>query len=532
MCALVESIGLWYDTITRSLTNNSKVMSENTLNSKRIAKNTIMLYTRMIIVMVVGLFTSRIVLQALGIEDFGLYNVVGGVVSLFAFLRTSMEKCTQRFLNVEMTKLDGKLRETFSVALIIHVAIAAIALILLETVGLWFLNAYINIPEGREFAANCVFQSVVGGLVLTILTIPYSAEIIAHERMGIFALISVIDCLLKLGAAFIILYSSNDHLILYGLWTLFVHIINFLCYYIFCRKKFKEAKLLVVKNKNMYKEMLSYTTWALLGHAMILGTNQGNSILVNMFHGVSANAAMAVANQVNNQVLHLTGNFQTAFNPQITKAYAAKDYSYLKTLIYSTSKISFYLLTIVSLPLFFNIDFVLNLWLKDVPAYSSEFCILMLISGILQSTSAPLNFCVMATGKIKWFQICTGIVFLSDLFILYVLFGMGLPPTTAMWVKVGIMSVVVFVRLYFAQKVTNAISFSSYLKTVWLPIIITSIINVAIWMYGISICKSNNQILYASLVCTVLSCVTVYLGGLSTSEKNLVSQLLKKIFRK
>lgn len=501
-------------------------MSENIRNSKRIAKNTFVLYVRMVIVMLVGFYTSRVVLEALGIEDFGLYNVVGGVVALFTFLRTSMEKCTQRFLNVEMAKNDGQLQKTFSVALAIHVIIALIAFGSAETVGLWFLNAHINIPEGREFAANCIYQTVVGGLVLIILTIPYSACIIAHEQMGIFALISVVDSFLNLFVAITLLRYSGDNLILYGALIFCIGVINLLLYIVYCRIKFEETKFSFVRDRTMYKQMLDYTSWTLLGHAMIIGSNQGNIILVNMFHGVAANAAMGVANQVNRQVLNLTNNFQTAFNPQITKAYAAADYEYLKKLVYGTSKISFFLLGIVSLPLFFNIDAVLGIWLKEVPEYSNIFCILMITSGILQALSSPLNFCVMASGHIKWFQITTGIVFISDLFILYALFVAGMPPATAMWVKLTIMSVVVWVRLYYANKEIPSITAGGYLTNVIFPLLCCAAISVGMAFVLMHFAETIPQKILATIAFVVISVIVAYIIGLKTQEKRMLKSFI------
>lgn len=503
-------------------------MEENLVNNKRIAKNTFVLYVRMILVMFVGLYTSRVVLQALGINDFGLYNVIGGVVALFTFLRTSMEKCTQRFLNVAMAKFDERTDRVFSVAVIIHVCVAIIALVLAETIGLWFVNACIQIPNGREFAANCIYQTVVGGLILTIITIPYSACIIAHEKMGMFALISVIDCILNLLIAICLLKISGDSLILYGCLVLIAGIINFLCYIIYCRLKFSETKLFIVKDMSLYKKMLSYTSWTLLGHALIIGTNQGNTILVNIFHGVAANAAMGVANQVNRQVLNLTNNFQTAFNPQITKAYASGDYNYLRELVYSTSKISFFMLSIVIIPLTINIDSILNIWLKEVPPYSNIFCVLMLSSGILQALSAPLNFCIMATGRIKWFQIVTGLVFFSDLIILYGLFYCGFPPTTAMWVKVSIMTIVVWVRIAFAQKEIECISYRGYIQEVLFPVSYSTILCVLCALCASCCMRGILSQIIVTIILFFLCLTIVFTIGLNKEEKTMLINILRQ----
>lgn len=500
----------------------------NSSKSKKIAKNTIALYVRMVIVTLVGLYTSRVILKGLGIDDFGLYNVVGGVVSLFAFFRSSMERCTQRFLNVEMVKENGKTHDVFGNAIIIHLGLALIALILAETIGLWFLNQYILIPEGREIAANCVYQTVIFGLLLTILTVPYSATIIANERMGVFAIIGVLDCILNLGIAFLISISSYDRLILYGILILLIRIVNFLFHVLYCRMKCKEVQGKIRYKKDIVKEMLGYTSWTLVGHAMILGTNQGNSILVNMFHGVSANAAMAVANQVNGHVLSLTSNFQTAFNPQITKAYAKNDYSYLHRLIISTSKISYFLLFIVSLPLLLNIDFILEIWLETVPTDANIFCALMLSSGILQATTSPLNFSIMATGEIKWFQITTGLVFLSDLIVLYSLFSVGFSAPTAMWVKLSIMVIVTIVRIIFAKHQLPKFSIMSYIKEVIFPLSIVTIISVTCGMLFMQRVSTVISRFLISLLIIFLTALVIIVIGVTTNERKMVTNLIRR----
>jgi O-antigen/teichoic acid export membrane protein len=503
-------------------------MTKNTGNTKRIAKNTIVLYIRMIVVTLIGLYTSRIILNSLGIADYGLYSVVGGIVSLFSFFRTSMVKCTQRFLNVEMALPNGRLIETFNTALLIHLCFAIIVFILAETVGLWFLNNYIQIPTGREFAAFFVYQTVVGGLLLIIVAIPFGACVVAHEHMGVFAIISIADCLLTLMVALFIKNTSHDRLITYGLLLFCIRILNFLFYVFYCSKKYPEARIRILFDKKICREMLGYTSWALFGHAMILGTNHGNSILVNMFHGVSSNAAMAVASQVNSHVLQLTGNFQTAFNPQITKSYANGDYHYLKNLVYSTSKISFYLLILIALPIILNIDDVLRLWLGKVPNDANIFCILMLVSGILQATTSPLNFSIMATGKIKWFQIVTGLVFVSDLFILYALFKWGLPAPTAMWVKIGIMFAVSFVRMYFAQKIIPCLAVADYFFKVLLPLVIISCICVIFSLFLFSFIETTAEKIVCTLLVVIFSCVSIIYFGLTSKERLLLVNIVKK----
>ncbi len=507
-------------------------MANHSHNNKRIAKNTVVLYIRMLVVMGVTLFTSRIVLQALGVEDFGLYNVVGGVVGLFTFLRSSMEKCTQRYLNVEMSREGGRLNDTFCVSMTIHIVIMLIALVLTETIGLWFLNTHINIPEGRELAANVVYQSTVFSLCCTILSVPYSACVIAHERMGFYAVVSVLDAFLKLGIAYMILYSSGDSLIVYGILMSFIALINFILYIVFCRKCFSESKYRLFFDKGLFKGMLSFTGWNLVGQMSVLGVNQGNSILVNMFHTVTANAAMSVGVQVNNAVVSLSANFQTAFNPQITKSYASHDIKYMKNLVYGSSKLSFLLLVIVSLPLFFNIDTILSLWLKTVPEYSSIFCILSICSGIINALSTPLNFCIMATGRIKWSQIMTAIVYLSDLFILYALFSLNFPPATAMAVKIAVVSAVLFVRLYYTHKEIPEFSMKDYSIKVLVPLttftFICTTVGVGLYSYSSNLVSD----IASAIVLVGITIVAAYYIALSKTERGLIIAQIKKIKRK
>lgn len=439
-------------------------------NTKRIAKNTVILYIRMVIVMLISLYTSRIVLKVLGVDDFGLYGVIGGVVGLFAFIKTSMAKATQRFLNVEMVQSDGDLKAVFRSSWTIHIIIALVILILAETIGLWFLDAKVNIPEGRELAANIIYHTTIISLFFTVLEIPFGADIVAHEKMTIFAVMGVLDAILKLGIAFLIMYNNGDKLILYGILIMCISIINFLLYFFYCKNKFEEISIEPLFDRKRFKSIFSFVSWTLIGQMAIVGCNQGNAILVNMFHSVAANAAMSVAAQVNGAVTNLASNFQTAFNPQITKSFASGDFKYLKYLVYTTSKISYCLLFVVALPIVFNIDFVLDIWLDKVPDLSSVFCVLYLANGIINALSAPLNYSVLASGRIKWFQIVTALIYFSDLLILYGLFAIGFPPTTAMWVKVSIMIIILFVRLFYAHREVECITILSYFTQVLIPL--------------------------------------------------------------
>ena len=509
-------------------------MSSTQTSTKRIAINSIVLYIRMIVVMLIALYTSRVVLKALGVDDYGLYNVVGGVVSLFAFLRTSMEQATQRFLNFEMGKGDGNLNNVFCVSLTIHILIALVCLILTETVGLWFLNTYINIPLDREMAANVVYQCVILSLCTTIITVPYSASVISHEQMTFYAIVNIADAVLKLGIAIVALNSGTDtdRLILYGVLMMLVSVLNILMYYVFCRMRYRETQFHFLFDKALFRQVFGFTSWTIVGQAATLGTNQGNNILLNMFHSVTANAAMGVGNQVGSAILSLSGNFQTAFNPQMTKSYAAKDYSYLRFLLVAVSKLSFVLMLVVSLPIIFNIDIVLDTWLDVVPLGAGAFGILWIVQAIINSLSTPLYFCINASGNIKRTQLTSSCVYLSDLIVLFALFKVGLPPITAMWVKVSVVMVVLFVRLYFASKCVPGLSFRVYIKEVILPLALTVVLCVAFSVAAMSIAETSTKKWVATFTIIIISLLTTFFVALHKEEREILTKTVKNILHK
>lgn len=495
--------------------------------TKRIAKNTVVLYVRMIVVMLITLYSSRLVLQALGVDDFGLYGVVGGVVGLFTFFKRSMGKATQRFLNVEMVADGGDLKKVFKVSWTIHLLLALVILICAETIGLWFLNAKVNIPLGREFAANIIYQTTIVSLCLSVIEVPFNADIIAHEKMTFFAVVSVLDAVLKLGIALLLLFANGDHLILYGVLLMIISIVNFSIYIIYCKKKYEEVSLGLCFDRERFKDILNFVSWTFIGQMAIVGCNQGNSILVNMFHSVAANAAMTVGTQVSSAVTSLSSNFQIAFNPQITKSYAEKDYNFLKYLVYTTSKISYCLLFVAALPIALNIDFVLDIWLDKVPDLSNIFCILFMANSIINALSAPLNFSVLASGRIKWFQIVTSVVYLSDLVILYFLFRLGFPPATAMWVKVSIMVVVLFVRLYFAHREVHSIDMRSFFSQVLVPLLVMSAGSIAIGLVLMPFFDNLFKRILFTAVIVLANVLLVWFVALSKSQRESLVKTIK-----
>ena len=481
----------------------------------------------MVIVMLITLYTSRIVLKALGVDDYGLYNVVGGVVGLLSFFNGTMSKATQRFINVSMVKGDDCLRTIFSNSVTIHLLIAIAFLVLGETVGLWYLNAKVAMSAERVFAANIVYQASVVSFAVSIVTIPYNAAVIAYERMTFMAIVSIVDAILKLGIAFILLTHTSDRLILYGILLLAITVLDFILYSVFCKKAFPILEFRLSYDKETFRQLFGYIGWTFVGQMAVVGCNQGNVLLVNRFHALAANAAMTVGNQVSNAINGLTTNFQTAFNPQITKSYAEGDYKYLGSLVYMTSKLSFCILFAVALPIAFNIDWVLDFWLDSVPQLSNTFAILFIANGIINAVSTPFNYTVLSTGNIRNYQIITAVVFLLDLPVTYVLFAKGMPATTVMEVKICVITAILFVRLFFASRLVDTIHFGKACLEVLLPMALTIIVTVGVVYVFNEYTQSSQYRLLYTLFVEAICIVMLWYVVLNRSERNSVVQFLK-----
>lgn len=496
-------------------------------NTERIAKNTLVLYVRMVIVLLITLYTSRILLKALGVDDYGLYSVVGGVVGLLTFFNGTMSKATQRFINVSMVKGDDCLHTIFSNSVTIHILIAVAFLILGETLGLWYLNTQVEIPLEREFAANMVYQASLISFAISIVTIPYNAAVIAYERMSFMAIVSIIDAVLKLGIAFILLVLSNDRLVLYGILLLFITIVNFILYSAYCRKEFLILEFKLSYDRETFSQLFGYIGWTFVGQIAVVGCNQGNILLVNKFHALAANAAMTIGNQVSNALNNLTTNFQTAFNPQITKSYAEGDSSYLASLVYMTCKLSYCIMLVVSLPIMMNIDWVLDFWLDEVPDLSNTFAILFIVNAIINAISMPFNFTVLSSGKIHNFQIVTAVVFLSDLPLTYCLFTQGMPATTVMFVKMFVITVILFVRIFYASKTVETIKTSEVCLKLLLPMLL--IVGVILGLLFVLNDYANSTLLkVVNTVVLELICITmIWFVCFSKEERVSLHSLIK-----
>lgn len=456
-------------------------MGTSALNNTRIAKNTLLLYMRTIIVLFVSLYTSRLILKALGAEDLGIHNVVGGVIILMSFFKSSLAKATSRFITYELglNSNEETIKKVFSVSVTIHIIIVLLLLLLGETVGIWILNHWISIPEARQDAAFWVFQFSLATFCIHVLLVPFNAVIIAHENMKVYAYMAILEVLLQLGLVLFLLRYEGDRLILYGALLSVVALVSFLCYWFYVRLKYPIYRFMGLTWDSDYsKRILAFSGWTMLGTSANVATQQGVSLLFNNYVGLIANAALGFANQVNNAVSSFVGNFATAFNPQIIKLCAQKEYALMHLLMKRASKFSFALFYVMALPLIFNTDFVMDLWLGDVPQYAVQFCQLILMCSIIDATTSVLNTTMTATGRIRGYQIVISISFLMDLVCAFVLFSVNINAVLVFASRIVTRGFInMFIGLYFVRKETG-FSVRKYVKEVLLPIslvILTSV---------------------------------------------------------
>lgn len=508
-------------------------MEEQNRN-KRIAKNTLFLYGRMVFVMLVSLYTVRVIMANLGIADYGTYNIVGGVVVLFAFITNSSSAATVRYLNYALGENNSnKAHKVFCVSVITHFFVALLVLLLSETAGLWYVNNILVVPEGRLKAANICYQFSIFTTLLGIMNIPYHASVVAHERMSFFALMSIFDCVGKLIIAFGLSIYPYDKLIGYGIFLSIVALLNFLMFRFFVRHNFSICHFKITKDKEIFGELLSFSGWSLLSSFGSVCTTQGLNMILNSFFGVIVNAAMGTANQVNNAVYQLVSSFQTAFEPQIIKSYAAGDREYLLGLIQKTSKFSFYLLWFFVLPLGLNVDIVLKIWLKTVPEYAPVFIRLILIYSLIDAICGPLWMVSYAIGNIRNYQIVAVCMSLITVPLAWVLFKLGLPPY---WVIILRLFNNVSFSIYrlFYLKVRMDFPILNFVKKIILPVCLVSIFTFVVSYVAFYFTAFNVVVqFFVSCTVTVLANVfAMYSIGCNKTERDYALSLVKKAMRK
>ncbi len=506
-------------------------MADYSTNNKRIAKNTLLLYFRSILLILISLYTSRVILQSLGVLDYGIYNVVGGVVTMFTMISTSMSSASQRFITYALGEGDfERLKKVFTTSITLHIIIGILIVLLIEIFGVWFLYAKLNIPDNRLDIAFWVLQLSIFTLFVNIIAVPYNSVIIAHEKMSAFAYISILEAVLKLLIAFGLLWSPIDRLLLYAILMFVTSLLIRMIYTVYSHRKFDETRDVKLGIEHgLFKRMFSFAGWNLFGSGSLLLRNQGVDILLNLFFGVTVNAAKGICNQVQSAVYQFVSNFQTALNPQLTMSVAQHDYSRTHSLIIQGGRLSFYMLSLFAVPLIVALPEVMSLWLVEVPEYSVIFIRWTLIYLLFDSLSRFLITAVSAYGKIKIYQIVVGGTKLLTLPLVYFWLLLGGSPVSGILANIIIEIICLIQRLYFNSKY-NGLSRHSYIFKTVIPC--WGIFAIAIIpSYLIRLYVSSNIIVlvFTSLLITILA---IGFGGLNKSERQIAIDKVKSIIHK
>ncbi|MBQ3251320.1 MAG: lipopolysaccharide biosynthesis protein [Bacteroidales bacterium] len=501
----------------------------------KIARNTLMLYVRMLVLMLVGLYTSRVVLGALGENDFGVYNVVGGVVSMFTIISGALNSAVSRFITFEMGKgADAQLNKVYSTAVTIQLILAAVVVLLAEPLGLWFIDNKMTIDPSRIPAARWVLHFSLLAFVINLMSVPQMASITAHEHMSAYAYIGILDGLLRLGVAFLILHSPIDRLIYYAALMAGVVLIVRLAYGLYCRLHFEECRYRPVFDRPLIKEMFSFAGWNFIGVTSGVLRDHGGNILVNLFSGPAVNAARGVAVQLNGAVQGFVTNFMTAVNPQITKSYAAGEKEYMFSLVRRSSRMSFFLLFLIALPVIFNADYLLSIWLKEVPEHSSLFVQLFLIFALSESLSNPMITAMLATGNIRNYQLVVGGIQLLNLPVSYVCLRMGAIPEVTVIVAIIISQICMWARLLMLSKATG-FPVLPFLEEVYFSVLFKVVCGSLVVPLILEAAKPAGFVgfLISASVCVLWSMLVIMTLGLQSDERKwLVNKIKEKFVRK
>jgi O-antigen/teichoic acid export membrane protein len=505
-------------------------MSDNTQNNKRIAKNTLMLYIRMLFLMFINLYTSRVILKALGIEDYGIYNAVGGFVAMFSIISSSLSTAISRFITFELGKGDAKsINKLFSTTVIIQLFISTIAIILISTIGIWFLNTKMTIPADRMIAANWVFILSAITFLTNLMSVPYNASIIAHERMDAFAYIGIVDAIGRLFVSYLIIVSPIDKLITYAILLCLLSITIRFLYIWYCKNNFEECKFKWIIDTKSIKEIFSFAGWNFIGASSGILKEQGVNILLNIFCGPAINAARGIAVQVSTAVTQFSQNFITAINPQITKSYANKNHAYMMFLLEKASKLSYFMLFTLSLPIIINAPYILSLWLGNYPDFSVVFVRLILLVSIHEAISAPLITAMLATGRIRNYQIIVGGIQFLNLPLSYIALRLNYSPEIVYIIALLVSFACFIARIYMLRKMIN-LNISSFIKNVYLKIILVSAMSFIIsYMLTQYINNGVNGFVVSTSICVALSLANIYTIGCNKTEREYINKVVKGI---
>lgn len=508
-------------------------MSSHTESNKRIMKNTLMLYVRMIFMMVVSLFTSRVILNVLGVDDYGIYNVVGGVVAMFSSFSGMFSGAISRFLTYELGKKDTSLlNDIFSTSVTIQIGIAVVFFVLSEIVGIYLLNYQLVIPEGRILAANWVLQCSIISFSINLISTPYNAAIIAHEKMSAFAYISIIEVSIKLLIVYALYISPVDKLISYAILLMLLSVLIRFIYGFYCKRNFSECRYKFSYNKSLLKEMSSFAGWNLLGSGAYILNTQGVNILINMFFGVVLNAARGIANQVDNAIMQFVNNFMTAIKPQITKSIASNDFDYTENLVCQGSKFGYFLMLLFFVPIFIETPIILELWLKTVPEYTVDFVRLSMIASMIDLLGTTISSAVVSTGQVKKYFIVIGSTGLLVFPLTYICFKLGFDPQSSYFCFIGVYFILLFLKLERAHSLI-CFSITKFIKNVLLRIIpVTFLALGTSYLIVISFDESIFRLILVIIVSLVINCILIYVLGLNRQEREYMRYtLINKIIK-
>lgn len=510
-------------------------MSDTSANNKRIAKNTLLLYVRMLLLILVQLYTVPIILKTLGIEDYGIYNVVGGIVTMFSFIGGSLASGSQRFFAFEIGRKDqSRLKNIFDTTVSIYIILAIIAFIVLEAGGYYFLNTHMKIPANRMYAANWVFQLTILAFIINLISIPYNATVIAHEKMSIFAYVSILECLLKLAVAILLQFILFDHLIVYALLICFIAILIRIIYQVYCHKNFEECrKYRFSWDSSKGKELLIYSGWNMIGSVALISRQQGLNIVINLFFGPILNAAHSIGQQINGVLNQFINNVYMATRPQITKLYANNEINEMWNLVFHSSKLAFYLLTILSIPLLLELDEILNIWLHNVPPYTSTIGRLMIISILIETLANQIIGAYQAANKIKHYQIYSSTIILLNIPLSYLFLHFFPTRPVAPYIISILLSILYVCSIVWNARKELKMDVWRYIKQVLLNVIIVYFLALLIVRLCImTLSPSFLRVLITCIISLSSSSLIIWIIGLDKTEKKFITRIIKqKIYK-
>lgn len=505
----------------------------NSHKGRIIAKNTLMLYFRMIFLLIVGFYASRVVLDALGENDYGIYSVVGGVVAMFSIISGALNSAVSRFITFEMGKgTRADLNKVYSTSVLIQIALSVIIIAICEPAGIWFIRNEMTISPDRIPAALWVLQFSLLSFVVNLMSVPQMASITAHEKMSAYAWIGMLDGMLRLAVALLIVHSPTDRLVWYSALMAVSVIVVRVAYGIYCRKHFPECRFRSVFEKGLVKEMFSFAGWNFIGVTSGVLRDQGGNILVNIFFTTAMNAARGVAVQLNGAVQGFVTNFMTAVNPQITKSYASGERAYMLSLVKKSSKMAFFLLFIIALPMLFNTEYLLGIWLKEVPEHSASFVQLFLVFALSESLSSPLITAQLATGNIRNYQMIVGGLQLLNLPVAYVLLKYGAPAQSTVAVSIVISQICLVARLILLRKMIG-LSMREFFAQVYLRVSVVALASLALPLMLMRVMPGGFAGFCLSVgICVLCAGISIlYVGCTKVERREMVSMILSRIRR-